>query len=320
MTDLSVLEKNYPDLLSELEKNDEDELKPQDFAVEVNQAGQPVLKIRGIYIHSPRDPVREGKRQAEAAAGAQGPVIMLGFGLGYAAEAAAEIAPDRPLVIVERRREILRLALKHRDLGPFLLKNRVIFVLGGKSDQVSTALSLLEKNEGRPLIIKNRALISIDNDFYKEAENNIYEWVSRSNINKATLRRFGKRWVRNLSQNLPAIRDMPGIGRLKNLLQGSDIPVFLAAAGPTLDVTSGIMPEIAKRALVIAVDTSLRFVLGTGTEPDFAVSLDPQYWNFRHLDRTKTANTCLIAESAVYPACLRHPFKSVYLCGSLFPL
>jgi hypothetical protein len=48
--------------------------------------------------------------------------------------------------------------------------------------------------------------------------------------------------------------------------------------------------------------------------------VDPQYWNARHLDRVPASGTCLIAESAVYPPVLRHPFGRVFLCGSLFPL
>jgi hypothetical protein len=48
--------------------------------------------------------------------------------------------------------------------------------------------------------------------------------------------------------------------------------------------------------------------------------VDPQYWNARHLDRAPARRTALIAESAVYPPVLRHPFKRAFLCGSLFPL
>jgi hypothetical protein len=126
--------------------------------------------------------------------------------------------------------------------------------------------------------------------------------------------------VRNLSRNLPAIRDLPGVKGLENALAGTDIPVFLAAAGPTLDQTGPYLGEIARRCLVVAVDTSLRFLIRRGTDPDFVVSVDPQYWNFRHLDRLPAPNTRLIAESAVYPPCLLHPFKGALLCGSLFPL
>jgi hypothetical protein len=68
------------------------------------------------------------------------------------------------------------------------------------------------------------------------------------------------------------------------------------------------------------VDTSLRFLLSRGINPDFAVSIDPQYWNFRHLDRAPAPKTRLIAESAVYPPCLRHSFGGSFLCESFFPL
>jgi hypothetical protein len=72
--------------------------------------------------------------------------------------------------------------------------------------------------------------------------------------------------------------------------------------------------------MVVAVDTSLRFLCGRGIEPDFVLSVDPQYWNSRHLDRVCPSNTRLVAESAVYPTLLRLPFGGILLCGSFFPL
>jgi hypothetical protein len=77
---------------------------------------------------------------------------------------------------------------------------------------------------------------------------------------------------------------------------------------------------MAERCVVAAVDTSLGFLLQNGVDPDFALVVDPQYWNFRHLDRVKAPKTRLIAESAVYPPALRRPFRETLLCGSLFPL
>jgi hypothetical protein len=123
---------------------------------------------------------------------------------------------------------------------------------------------------------------------------------------------------------MEAVRDLPGVKRLEGLLAPRpgvpDIPVFLAAAGPSLDRCAGLLPDIGRRCLVLAVDTSLRFLLDRGLDPDFVLSVDPQYWNSRHLDRSPAPRTRLIAESAVYPPVLRHPFQRRFLCGSLFPL
>jgi hypothetical protein len=99
-----------------------------------------------------------------------------------------------------------------------------------------------------------------------------------------------------------------------------DIPVFLAAAGPSLDGLVSFLPEIARRCVVVAVDTSQRRLLEAGIDPDFTLVVDPQYWNARHLDHSPAPKTCLIAESAVYPPVLRHPFQRTLLCSSLFPL
>jgi hypothetical protein len=355
-SDFSLLARLFPGLAEELARpgggnpaeGAGEEPGCRELRVETAASQTPTLLFRGRYVHSARDPAREARRLAEilplpdtggggrAGPGAQGggPVVILGFGLGYTAEAAAERVPGRPLVVVERRREILRKALETRNLDRLLTENRIVFVVGGSGEAVSGALSLFERpGEGRnpPDILKNRALTELDADWYAGVEGRIRAWTSRDDVNAATLRRFGKRWVRNLARNLEAIRDIPGVKRLEGVLAGGadkgegpaerpGLPVFLAAAGPSLDLAGPLLKEIRKRCVIVGVDTSLRFILRRGVDPDFAVVVDPQYWNARHLDRSAAERTWLVAESAVYPPVLRHPFRGSFLCQSLFPL
>ncbi|MDR3191533.1 MAG: DUF115 domain-containing protein [Treponema sp.] len=365
-SDFSLLSRLFPGLAEELAKpgggkpagEAEAGEKPVDRELRVETAASraPTLVFRGRYVHSARDPAREARRLAEilplpgagraAGPGAQGggPVVILGFGLGYTAEAAAERTPGRPLVLVERRREILKKALETRNLDRFLSENRIVFVVGGSGEAVSGALSLFDRpgaGGNPPDILRNRALTELDPDWYAGVEGRIRAWIGRNEVNAATLRRFGKRWVRNLARNLEAIRDIPGVKRLEGILAGGPaakgegpengrespagnsrpgLPVFLAAAGPSLDLAGPLLKEIRKRCVIVAVDTSLRFMLSRGIDPDFAVAVDPQYWNARHLDRSAAERTWLIAESAVYPPVLRHPFRGSFLCRSLFPL
>ncbi|GHU97536.1 hypothetical protein FACS189483_03790 [Spirochaetia bacterium] len=294
-----------------------------DIRVEAAATGEPVLTIGGKYVHSPRDPVREGRRAAEALEAGEGPVVVLGFGLGYAAEAV-----QRPVIVVERRKAVLRAALENRDLREFLSTRKIVFVLGGESSGVTGALRLFE---GKPDILRNRTLMALDEDWYADVERHIHTWAAKDDVNQATLRRFGKRWVRNLAINMTAIRDAPGIAGLAGCLapsagtgiQGTAnraVPVLLAAAGPSLDRIGPYLNKIAERCVIVAVDTSLRFLLNAGVDPDFALVVDPQYWNYRHLDRAAAPRTCLVAESAVFPPVLRHSFGRTLLCSSLFPL
>ena len=353
---MTALRRYNPMLAEELTKAGDD--LSTETRLEEAASGAPTLFFKGVYVHSRRDPEREALRLIESAAGVSAspahvssspkagapnsgsegaidgetPAIILGFGLGYAASILAEKYPEKPIIIVEKHKYILKKAMEARDLSSFLSRDHLVFVLGGKSEVVSGALSLFD-NTSPPLIIRNRALTGLDEEWYTIAEEQINTWKTGAQVNRATQKRFGKRWVRNLSQNLSSIRDIPGISRLMETLAGKirdhNIPAFLAAAGPTLDEAGPLLAEIQKRCITVAVDTSLRFMQSHGVESDFAVSVDPQYWNYRHLDRTNSAppaglwsgpKTRLIAESAVYPPVLRHPFGAMYLCSSFFPL
>ena len=336
----SILRKAYPGLLEELlrlEAGDPAGPKPE---AETAASGDPTLRINGLYVHSPRDPAREGRRLAEACLAGSGegddtPVLVLGFGLGYAAEAVAALAPRRPLVIVEKNPGLLRLAFDLRDLSGFLSRPGIAFLPAGEGEGAINALLLFEKAAGKksaqrspPLVLRNRTLAGIDEQWYSAVEARVRAWATQGDVNRATLKKFGKRWMRNLVRNMPAICDLPGISGLAGLAGSSardardePLPVFLAAAGPTLDGAARLLPEIRKRCIVVAVDTSLRFFRRNGVEPDFVLVVDPQFWNSRHLDRCAGGRRArLIAESAVYPPVLRLPFAGAFLCGSLFPM
>jgi hypothetical protein len=321
-----ILEAQYPGLAEKILREAPEDPAEKAIRVETARSGDPTLALGNIYVHSPRDPVREARRLAENTGG-EGPIVILGFGLGYAAEAAAAAAPDRPLVVVERHPAILKTALEVRDLGVFLAQRPALFVIGDAPEAVTAALRLLEERQeasgrgaGLYALIRNRALTGLDQEWYSAVEQRLRTWSSREDVNMATLRRFGKRWVRNLGANRDAIRDLPGVSELFARLSPLPFPVLLVAAGPSLDNIAPLLPDLARRAALVAVDTSQRFLVERGVDPDFTVAVDPQYWNARHLDRAPAPNTCLVAESAVWPSVLRAPFARSFLCASLFPL
>ena len=334
---LTLLRSRYAQLAAQIENT---KCNNHQWSIEKSSSGHPTLVYReteaspGILIHSRHDPVREGQRQAEAIPEKieNSVIILLGFGLGYTAEALAK--SNSILIIIERHKDLFRFALENRDLQGLLAPGKVIFILEDNS-AISTVLALLEKSLPggsiqKPHIIKNRALCTLteeDQIWYDEAERRIHTWSSRDEINAATLQRFGTRWTKNLAANMEGVLHFPGIKYLTNILKNTTIPVFLAAAGPSLNRIEPFLKEIHSRCIIVAVDTALRFLLRFGIEPDFVVSVDPQYWNAQHLHRQNAPNAALIAESAVYPPLLRKPegeapsaFKRIFFCQSLFPL
>ena len=374
---MSFLEKNknillsqYPGLYEVISLKNDDDLTPDDIKIELTHSGEPTICIKGIYIHSQRDPLREGQRLAESVSAERGPVIILGFGLGYAAQAAANLNRKedfRPIIIVEKHKSLLLKAMELRDFSGFLSENRVLFIIGGSGEGITSAIKIasdmiLERQTGeaqnqadkKPSVIRNKALVSLDEQWYGAVDARIRAWAVKDDINQATHKRFGQRWVRNLTRNMSALRDYPGISRLEGLVckeqktesgeqrtinnSQSAFPVFLAAAGPSLDNIKPLLRDIYDRCVIVAVDTSLRFFLQNGIQPDFVVVVDPQFWNSRHLDRcislldnqqadrSQASSVCgafrtaLIAETAVYPTIMSLPFKNKFVCSSMFPL
>lgn len=309
---LELLKSHYPSLAEQLEKDHHDFEGTIDVRETPSQ--KPTLLINGLYIHSPRFPEKEAEKLVSALHDTN-PVLLLGLGLGYVPDAIIKRCPEKPIIIAEKHFSLLRKAMELRDFSAIFSRQNIVWFIGGDAKGITSALELFP---GNLEIIPNRNLMRIDADWYEEIERSVKAWSEKEDINNATLRRFGKRWVRNLGSNSEAIRDIPGISYLKGAAE--TFPVFLAAAGPSLDETIPFLKEIFCRCIIVAVDTSLRFLLRHGIDPDFVVSVDPQYWNARHLDRCPAPKSCLIAESAVYPEALRRQFKRRFLCSSLFPL
>ncbi len=310
----AILDARFPGLRARIAATS-GETALRELALSPAARGGLTFSVDGRWVHSRVDPVKEAERLAELAAG-EGPLVVLGLGLGYAAEAALAAAPERPLVIVERDARILDFVLDSRDLRALLSRPRLAIVVGG--DPADAAAALEAAGGGRPAVVSNRALRELDPEWYDEAERALRTWSTKDEVNGATLRRFGTRWVRNLVSNIEAIRDLPGIALLEGCAEG--LPALLVAAGPSLDEVLPRLPEISRRCVLVVVDTALRAVLGAGAMPDFVLVVDPQYWNARHLDRCPVPDSVVVTESAVYPSVLRHPRGKAFLCSSLFPL
>jgi hypothetical protein len=288
---------------------------------------EPSALVNGRHIHSPRDPRHEASRLAGACLGEgnsrseqDAAIVLLGFGLGWTAEAVMRLDGQSPLVpplvIVEKRRELFRAALETRDLSALFMRKNLVFVISEDSRAVLAGLEVVKKTGP---VIKNRALCELDSDFYGEVERLLETWASKDRVNRATQEKFGKLWERNNKRNLVHLRDLPGVRYFAGKLP---FPALLVAAGPSLDNLRPHIKALSERTLVIACDTALRFLLHNGVTPRFAVSTDAQFWNYLHIAGLPPAflrNITLVAESAVYPLALAAPFKNRFLFASLYP-
>ena len=282
--------------------------------VESAHSGDPTLVIDGRYVHSRHDPRREAERTMEALCRRDpAAVLLIGVGLGYAAAELLSKTDVTRVVAYEPDAAVARLAVDG-PLAGYARSARLQFV--STPEELEQALPRL-CSDGFETVTQPGRFASAP-DTLDEIARVEAAFRGRLDINRNTLERFGRLWVRNLCRNLPRLATGIGVNALAGRLAG--LPAVLVAAGPTLDQTLELLPEFARRCVIVAVDTAIAPCLRVGVTPDIAVVVDPQYWNARHLDRLMLTDTLLVSETSAHPSVFGSFASPHFFCSSVFPL
>jgi len=293
---------------------------PADYSLAETPSGYCTVSVKGTYLHSKYNPLHDAERaladpSASATFTPEG-CVFAGLGLAYACELYARKFPDSTLILVEPDIYLFLLCLASRNLESLLSHPSLILVVGTPARD---ACALIEKLGMHNLpVYSNAGIRSANKGWFDE-----FDLVTKRNgekrqINANTLKKFGDLWLGNMCKNLTELRDRRGITGFAGLFTG--VPILILAAGPSLDRILPSLTELRKHCVIIAVDTAVRACVRAGVEPDFIVLVDPQYWNWRHLDGVVSPSSILITESAAWPAVFRFQCRAIYLCSSLFPL
>jgi hypothetical protein len=293
---------------------------PERYSLAQTPSGQRTLSVGGTYLHSKYNPVRDAERaladpSAAATFSASG-CVFAGLGLAYTGELYAKKFPDSTLVLIEPDIYLFLLCLASRNLESLLSHRTLVLIVG---EPARDACALIERLGLQNLPVHSNAGIrSANRGWFEE-----FDIVSKRNrdkreINANTLKKFGDLWLGNMCKNLNELRDRRGITGFAGLFD--NVPSLILAAGPSLDRILPSLKALREKCVIIAVDTAVRACVRAGVEPDFIVLVDPQYWNWRHLDGVISPSSILITESAAWPAVFRFQCRGIYLCSSLFPL
>ncbi len=290
----------------------------QDFTFQTSRRGEMTLLVGNRYVHSGVAPLREARKRVHQrrTTGRDG-VVTVGIGLGYLNEAVhgAGETPGPVLSITFSAPLVTESLLKKPSswwctVGP----DRI--VPAWLPDVLPAVLR--EERISDPLVLSLDAFAHHCADEYNRIMSVLRNTDERNTVNRNTLRRFGRLWVRNSIRNIALGKSWGGIDHLENTFQ--DIPALVCGAGPSLDDLRPFVAELARRSIVIAVDTAVPVLNRWGIEPHFAVVSDPQYWNSRHFDRSRPTSAVLVAEPATHPRSIRLWQGAVVFSASLFPL
>lgn len=307
---IEALRPRSPELASILEAT-------SPFPLELLNARSGAMSARafGTWLHSRYDPLAEARALAdEAIASGEELVLILGLGLGYMARAALKAGAF--VALIESDPAWMAALFEAVDMSDILGNGACSVILCPQGRGLLDFLYGVSPSSIS--VVENGATMSAFPLAASAFRSQIAEYRKKDDINAATLKRFGRLWVRNLAKNMGVSASCPGVSMATACFKG--LPALVLAAGPSLDEALPALPELAKRMLTVCVDTALRSVLSVGVQPDFVMVVDPQFWNASHLDRCLAPHSVLVTEAAVWPSVLRLPFRRIIQCSSLYPL
>ncbi|MBP5284399.1 MAG: motility associated factor glycosyltransferase family protein [Treponema sp.] len=321
---ISLFTQRFPQLAQQFSLNGTQDIPQELLApVEIIEArnGQKTARENSRYFHSAYNPEREAEQTVKNAREIKKDIftaVFYSMGLGYAADKWAELYPNDSIIIVESDPRYFFTALAYNDLSHLLRQPNLIFALQADQSQV---INIIERCGGiaHASIVAVNAQADHAHDYYIALTSLLERNRTKAEINTSTLEKFSHLWLRNSCRNLDLTAGLDGVARYKDKCPHG-LPALVLAAGPTLDEVLPYLKELKKKCLIIAVDTALRACLRAGTEPDFIVLVDPQYYASRHIEGLKSPSSVLVTESAAYPSVFHFDCREIILCSALFPL
>ena len=273
------------------------------YQVEATKSASPTVIVpltngKSLHLHSRYEPLKEAEALLENVAAEERFVFFVyGFGMGYHFQLLAGRASEEAIFcIIEPDLLMLRTAFEQRDFSSWLESGRVLFF---HQMEKSDLFVRLASHNGLLSVgsesIVHQASVQMAPAFYAQMQKWVGELLDYSRTGMNTLILNGRRTAENITRNLGWYVAAGGLGRLKDRHKGK--PAIIVSAGPSLRKNKHLLHEAAGKAVIVAVQTTLKPLLEMGIEPDFVTSLDYHEICTRFFENLpKTIRTELVAE------------------------
>ncbi|MCL4812788.1 MAG: DUF115 domain-containing protein [Vicinamibacteraceae bacterium] len=277
-----------------------------------NEGETRTLLVRGergdwIGLHSARRPLEEAARWIERTIDTRLPppcVAVIGCGHGFVVDVLERRCPETVVVVVEPFPAFARLFLERRDWSALAEQQRLFLLVGPRYVPSPAAARFLEQCTTPPPALVHPVFARVWPDTIDDAREQLERLRFAWTANAEARRRFAGPYLLNTLANLSAICAEADASALEGAFTGH--PVFVAAAGPSLDANLVDLRRVRPAGVLVAVDTALGPLTRADLAPDIVVSVDPSTINARHLAIDPLdQRTFLVAEGSVEPAGLQ---------------
>lgn len=260
--------------------------------IEVNQ-GDKTYRLNSAYR-----PYGEAEKFASQFKdlGSNSVLFVFGYGNGIIPEKIREACRDDvTIVYFEPCKEIY-------EVRAFVVENAYLYV---KGVGVEKAVQKNQVCDGADFAYALEQLIDYDNyskveccvlpqyaqlfkEEYEDFVAKIKFRLGKVKSNSSTAKAFGKEALTNNIQNLHYLADSFSadsfIGKFPE-----NMPAIIVSAGPSLEKNIDYLMDAKNKALIVCVDSAIKYLLNKDIEPDFLVCVDPHkpLNRFEHKDISK---------------------------------
>jgi hypothetical protein len=250
------------------------------YPVTASRKGPPTLCLTppeggSLYLHSRFDPIDEARLLVDSVdVAAHTSFFLHGFGLGYhALDLFDRAAKDAVIWVLEPDLVLLRTAFEMIDYSELISSGRVLFVT--RADKPELFGRLMPHAPALVLGFESISLatsLRLQPAFHQQLRQLVEEFKSYGQTTITTLVMNSRRTAENIAANLAWYVATPSVSRLKDYYKGS--PAIVVSAGPSLRKNKHLLKDAQGKAVIIAVQTTLKPLLEMGVEPQFVTSLD----------------------------------------------
>lgn len=225
-------------------------------------------------------------------------LIMFGFGNGMFARTYLERTDETTQVLIyEPSCVIFRTVLGEFDISDLLESKRILILVEGYAD-IDFAKKM-EKSIAYTDVqgLKYRLYLNYDKIFPEESKQVHEEVQNHLNAILGTqyvMARHGEYYYENMLSGVRNLLYSKSLFGLHDRLP-KDVPVFLIAAGPSLDKNIEELKRVGEKGLLFAVDTALSALLKHNITPHLFASVDGKKHK-RHFANEQVADIPLLCE------------------------
>ena len=281
-------------------------------------------KENSVYrLNSAYKPVAEAMKWVEQFQFHNLNIIVSMFGLGngiFAREVMKNLGEQDMLFILEPSVDIFLHTLHHYDITDILSEGKVSISIEGINEQEFVTLlnqCVTWTNLESQIKCIHPQYDKVFNESYNGFMKNLKNVEIRAIVNKNTEAYWGVVMTKNEIRNLIYLKKCNILSDFINDIP-KNIPAIIVSAGPSLDKNIEELKKAKGRAVIIAADTALKFLLAHNIIPDFVVTLDATK-SISHFSDERFKQIPLLCKTVSNPAVLDlHAGKKVFFYNEQF--